>query len=66
MSPITAPSSSAKRIIPFSELVLNIKNVTAGDVRRVANELFQDERLNLAVVGLARDRDHLEKIFHLN
>jgi predicted Zn-dependent peptidase len=42
------------RVLEMDEVVESINSVTAEDVRRVANDLLQTEKLNLAVVGPSR------------
>jgi len=51
----------------FKEVIKKVEKVTADDVQRVARELFQQERLNLAVVGPLADPQEraLKKIFDL-
>ena len=49
------------RVLTLDEALAEVAAVTAGDVRRVAGELFHDDRLRLAVVaprghGLGLDR----------
>ena len=44
------------RVLTLDEALAAVAEVTAEDVRRVAGELFQDDRLRLAVVAPARAR----------
>ena len=43
------------------ELASKIEKVTARDVQKVARELFQNKRLNLAVIGDVKDKIALKK-----
>jgi len=38
-------------IMTYEEAIEEIEAITTGDIRRVAQTLFLDEKLNLAVVG---------------
>lgn len=47
------------------ERVRMIDRVTAFDVRRVARDIFQNKRLNLAVIGPHAEKKELKKLFRL-
>ena len=47
------------------EIFKNIDKVTENDILRVAKEIFQNKKLNLAVIGPHKDGKKLEKILKL-
>ncbi|HSL33647.1 MAG TPA: pitrilysin family protein [Candidatus Limnocylindrales bacterium] len=53
------------RVLTLEEALDLVAAVTAGDVRRLAGELFRDELLRLAVVAPARHRRGLERRLRL-
>ncbi len=53
------------RVLTLDDALAEIDAVTAADVRRVAGELFRDERLRLAVVAPPRRGRALEKRLRL-
>jgi predicted Zn-dependent peptidase len=48
------------------EIAKEIKNVSAQDIQKLANEIFRDEVLNLAVIGPTKDKEGLLKILHID
>ena len=54
-----------KKIMTLSEIFEKIDKVTQDDILRVAKDVFQDKKLNLAVIGPHRDSKKLEKILKL-
>jgi predicted Zn-dependent peptidase len=44
------------------EVMAAIDTVTAEDVQRVAQDLIEDKKLNLALIGPFDDADHFEQI----
>ena len=54
-----------KKVLTPGELYGRIKNVRAGDVRRVAQELFVNNRLNLALLGPFKEKKQFEKLLRL-
>lgn len=50
------------KIMTMEKIFAEIDKVTAKDILRVAKEIFQPNKLNLAVVGPHRDGKRLEKI----
>src|SRR3989344_1314650 len=48
-----------REIMTSEEIARRIQAVTAEDVQEVARDLFQNERLNLAVIGPIKDGDEL-------
>lgn len=51
-----------KKIDTPEEKIEKIKAVTAQDIKRVANKIFVDKGLNLAVIGPIKDKKPLQKI----
>ncbi|MFH1777322.1 MAG: pitrilysin family protein [Candidatus Omnitrophota bacterium] len=45
------------RFIQPAGIIRQIKKITARDLKRVANELFQTKRINLAVVGPQKEKE---------
>lgn len=39
------------KITPIEEIIKKIEKVTAGDIMRVAKDIFKKEKLNLAIIG---------------
>lgn len=54
-----------KKIMTLPEIFKNIDKVTENDILRVAKEIFQNKKLNLAVIGPHKDGKKLEKILKL-
>ena len=52
-------------IEPVDEVVEKLRAVTAADVQRVAQRLFHDNNLAMAVVGPAGDADELQQLLTL-
>lgn len=53
------------KIVLPKERIEMIERVTAKDVRRVAKDIFQSKKLNLAVIGPHAHKKELEKLFKL-
>lgn len=47
------------------EKIKKIKTITAKDIKRVANKIFKNEKLNLAIIGPTKDKKNLEKILKI-
>lgn len=47
------------------EKIAKIEKVTSSDIRRVANEIFRPEKLNLALIGPFEDKIRFEKLLDL-
>ncbi len=47
------------------ELAAIYNSITAGDILRVANQYFNDDRMGLCFVGKALDKQELEKVFKI-
>ena len=52
-------------ILSVDEVISMIDSIQADDLLRVAQKLLVSEGLNLAVVGPADDKQHLEELLHL-
>jgi predicted Zn-dependent peptidase len=51
-----------RKILKIEEILARIDKVTADDILRVAQDIFCNEGLNLAVVGLQRDEKKILKL----
>jgi predicted Zn-dependent peptidase len=51
-----------RRIIWVDELVEKVKQVSQEDILRVAKALFDDRRLNFAIIGPFKSKENFEKI----
>ena len=56
---------SSGRILPFPDMVRSMRRVIREDVKKVAEDLFREGKLNLAIVGPIREEEKLEKAFHI-
>ena len=56
---------SAKKLKTPSEIEKEIRKLTAEDIRRMAREVFRDEKLNLAIVGDISDSKGIKKTLTL-
>ncbi|MDO8503834.1 MAG: pitrilysin family protein [bacterium] len=54
-----------KNIKTMHEIIDRAMEVTAEDVQRVAGELFQDNRLNLAIIGPFENKGKFEKLLKI-
>lgn len=52
------------KILSPQQIVKEVRAVTVQDIQRVARFLFQDDRLNFAVIGPLRDEPGIKKILH--
>jgi predicted Zn-dependent peptidase len=55
----------AKDMMSPSEEIEMIEKVTADDILKVANDLFQESKLNLALVGPFEDKKRFQKILKI-
>ncbi len=53
------------RVLEVDDVMARFDAVTAEDVQRVANTVFQEERLRLAVIGPHRDSAELERLLSI-
>jgi predicted Zn-dependent peptidase len=54
-----------KKILMMEEIFKRFDKVTVGDILRVAKEIFQPKKLNLAVIGPHKSSKKLEKLLRL-
>ena len=54
------------KVLTLKETIAQIEAVTPNDIRRVANLLFVNSRLNLAVVGPVKNKEEIKKELNLN
>ena len=47
------------------EIVLDIQSVNAGEIKAVARDIFQNQKLNLALIGPFENPARFEKILSL-
>jgi predicted Zn-dependent peptidase len=52
-------------ILTLEEKFAKIDKVTVNDIQRVARDIFQPEKLNLALIGPFKDKARFEKILSL-
>jgi len=52
-------------ILPAKRLIAKIQGVKAGEIRAVANSIFRNDKLNLAVIGPYKKPQMFRKIFKL-
>lgn len=55
------------RVPPVEEVLEKVNRVTADDLQRIANQLFTNDNLNLALIGPFREKEEKEinKVFQL-
>ncbi|OGG57366.1 hypothetical protein A2853_02515 [Candidatus Kaiserbacteria bacterium RIFCSPHIGHO2_01_FULL_55_17] len=53
------------RVRPLSEILTGIDTVTAADVQRVAHDLLQTSKLNLAIIGPHVNQDNFLRLLRL-
>jgi len=53
------------KILTPEKYYTSIKKISAEDVRRVAKEIFVNQKLNLAVIGPYKDKEEFEKMLKL-
>ncbi|MFA6338500.1 MAG: pitrilysin family protein [Candidatus Paceibacterota bacterium] len=54
-----------KDLITPEEFVKQFKNITAEYIQKVANDLFRNDLLNVAIIGPFNDEDHFLKILNI-
>lgn len=54
-----------QHVLTPEELIKRINKITAKDIKRVAQDIFQNKGLNLAVIGPFKDEKRFEKIVKL-
>jgi len=53
------------KILTLKEKFAKIEAVTAGDIQRVARDIFRREKLNLALIGPFKDKAKFEKLLKI-
>ena len=55
------------RLDPLEEKLKMIDKVSVSDIKKVAEDIFKDEKLNLAIIGPvgAKEKQRLEKLLKL-
>ena len=53
------------RVPPVEEVLEKINRVTADDLQRIANQLFSNDNLNLALIGPLKEEKEINKVFQL-
>ena len=53
------------RVRPLEEILKGIDTVTAADVQRVARDLLQTSKLNLAIIGPHFDKNDLSSLLNI-
>ncbi len=54
-----------RKIMSLPEIFKKIDAVTVGDIQRVAKDVFQNRKLNLAIIGPHKESEKLENILKL-
>ena len=54
-----------KEILTPEEIIGKIEAITADDLARVANDIFQPAKLNLALIGPFKEKEKFEKILEI-
>ena len=53
-----------EELLTPDKLAKKIQDVSAEDIKKVAKEIFKDNRLNMAIIGNIKNEEELRKIFH--
>jgi len=53
-----------RKVLTPQEKIKIIQSITAKDIKRVANKIFVNEGLNLAIIGPLKDKKNLQSILH--
>jgi len=54
-----------REILTPKETIKKIQAVKKEEIRAVANEIFQNKKLNLAIIGPFKEKERFEKMLHL-
>ncbi|MCP6719261.1 MAG: insulinase family protein [Patescibacteria group bacterium] len=54
-----------KRILTTKEIFTRIDKITPNDILKVAKDIFQPQKLNLALIGSFKDKSEFEKILKI-
>ena len=52
-----------KKVTDINEILNKIQSVTKDDIAKLSEYLFENSRLNLAVIGPVSDEQKLKKLF---
>ncbi len=53
------------KVVPFSEIEKKIRKVSAKDLKRVAQNIFKEKNLNLAIIGPYKNKASFQKILKI-
>lgn len=53
------------KILKPSDIIKKVEKITSSDIRRVANDIFQPQRLNLSLIGPLKNKDKFEKLLKI-
>jgi predicted Zn-dependent peptidase len=56
---------SKNKIETYEEICEKINKVTAEDIQRVANDIFRNEKLNMAIIGPFKDKKRFDKLLKI-
>jgi predicted Zn-dependent peptidase len=54
-----------RKIMTLPEIFRKIDAVTVSDIQRVARDVFQEKKLNLALIGPHKDSNKLKNILYI-
>ncbi|PIP92296.1 hypothetical protein COW77_00635, partial [Candidatus Wolfebacteria bacterium CG18_big_fil_WC_8_21_14_2_50_39_7] len=54
-----------KKIITPQETIKKIQKVKSEEISGVASEIFQNQKLNLAIIGPFKEKERFEKILKM-
>ena len=54
-----------KKILTVDELFQRIDRVSPADIQKTANEIFVNQKMNLALIGPFRDAQPFEKLLKI-
>jgi predicted Zn-dependent peptidase len=57
--------TSIGKVRTLDEILKNIDKVTAADIKRVANDIFRSEKLNLAIIGPHLEKEKFLPLLHI-
>ncbi len=63
---LSRTAKKTEKIIAPAEYVKEIEKITVADIRRVAQQIFINQHLNLAIIGPFKDKSKFETILKLN
>lgn len=54
-----------KEVLSLNDIFVNIDKVELDDIQRVANDIFMNNKLNMAIIGPFKDKSKFEKVFKI-